>query len=79
MANIRLLSGQCGKEIWRTQHDVGEDLVIVHLHMANRNTQTENLLQLELDRGTNFHDLVVQVLRMRYGCGEFAGYSHIDT
>ena len=45
--------------------------------MANRNTKAENLLQLELDRGTDFHDLVVQVLRMRYGCGEFAGYSPI--
>ena len=33
-----------------TQHDVGEDLVVRHLHVANSHTQAEDLLELELYR-----------------------------
>ncbi len=44
-----------------TQHNVGEDLVVRHLDMTDSNTQAKNLLQLELDRGADFGDLVGQV------------------
>jgi hypothetical protein len=48
----------------RTQHDIAEDLVVSHLHVANSDTQTKHLLQLELDRRANLHELVAQVLSM---------------
>ena len=48
-----------------TQHDVGEDLVIRHLDMTNSDTQAKDLLELELDGGTDLSDLVVQVLSVR--------------
>ena len=48
----------------RTQHDVGEDLVVVHLDVADGDTQAEDLLQLELDGRANLSQLVVEVLRV---------------
>jgi hypothetical protein len=45
----------------RTEHNIGEDLVIIHLDMADCNTQTQNLLELELDGGTNFSEFIVEV------------------
>ena len=59
-------------ETGRTKHDVGEDLVIVHLDVADGDTQAENLLQLELDRRADLGDLVVQVLSVGDGGGELA-------
>ena len=38
-----------GDETGRTEHDVGEDLVVGHLDEADSDAQAENLLQLELD------------------------------
>ena len=57
----------------RTQHDVGKDLVVGHLDVANGDTQAENLLKLELDRRADLGDLVRKVLRVRDGGGELAG------
>jgi hypothetical protein len=37
-----------------TEHDIGEDLVIGHLNMANSDAQAEDLLELELDGGAYF-------------------------
>ena len=34
----------------RTQHDIGENLVIRHLNMADSNTKAQYFLELELDR-----------------------------
>ena len=59
-------------EMLRTQHDVSEDLVVGHLDVTNSNTHTQDLLKLELDGGTNFVDLVVQIFRVRDGSWEFA-------
>ena len=56
----------------RTQHDVTEDLVVVHLNVADGDTQAENLLELELDRGADLGDLVREVLRVGDGRGELA-------
>ena len=58
-----------------TQHDVSKNLVIRHLHMANSNTQAENLLELELDGRANLGKLVGEVLGVRDGSGEFASYA----
>ena len=38
------------KEIGRTEHDVGQNLVVGHLHVADCDTETEDFLELELDR-----------------------------
>ena len=57
----------------RTQHDVGKDLVVVHLDVADGDTQAENLLELELDRGANLGDLVREILGMRDRGRELAG------
>ena len=59
-------------EMLRTQHDVSEDLVVGHLDVTNSNTQAKNLLELELDRGTDLRDLVVEILSMRDGGGELS-------
>ena len=59
----------------RTQHDVGEDLVLGHLDVTDGDTQAENLLELELDRRANLGELVVKVLGVRDGRRELAGYN----
>jgi hypothetical protein len=44
------------------------------MNMTNRNTQTQHLLQLELDRRFDFDDFVAQVLGMADRSWELAGY-----
>jgi hypothetical protein len=39
-------------------------LVVGHLDMANRNTEAKHLLQLELDRGPDFYNLVGEIFGM---------------
>lgn len=56
----------------RTQHDVGEDLVVGHLDVADGDTQAKNLLELELDRRADLGDLVRKVLSVGDGRGELA-------
>ena len=58
----------------RTQHDVTEDLVLSHLDVADSDTKAENLLQLELDGRADLSELVAQVLGVRDGGGELAGW-----
>lgn len=41
--------------------------------MTNSDTQAEDLLELELNGGSDLSELVVQVLSVGYGCGELAG------
>ena len=60
-------------EVVDGQHDVGDQLVLVHADVANGNTQAQNLLQLELDGRLDVGDLVVQVLTVGDGGGELAG------
>ena len=60
------------KERGRTQHDVGEDLVVGHLDVADGDAQAKNLLELELDRRADLVQLVREVLRVRDGRGELA-------
>lgn len=56
----------------RTQHDIGQDLVIGHLDVADGDTKAENLLELELDRRADLGDLVGKVLSVGDGRGELA-------
>lgn len=58
----------------RTQHDVSQNLVISHLDVANGDTHAKNLLQLELNGRANLIEFVVQVLSVRHGGGELAGW-----
>ena len=66
-------------EATRTQHDVGENLVLGHLDVADSNTQAENLLKLELDRRLDFDDLVAEVLSVRDRGGELASCSESEN
>ena len=70
--DIRHTPYDAGRRV-RTQHDVGKNLIVVHLNVADGDTQAENLLELELDRGANLGDLVREVLRVRDGGRELAG------
>lgn len=60
----------------RTQHDVGQDLVICHLDMSYGNTQAKNFFKLEFNSRADFDELVCQVFRVGNrgwelsGCGE---------
>ena len=38
----------------RTEHDVAQNLIVVHPDMANGDTETEDFLELELDGRTDF-------------------------
>ena len=64
---------ETGRGERRTQHDVGKDLVVGHLDVADSDTQAKDLLKLELDRRANLGDLVRKVLRVRDGGRELAG------
>jgi len=55
------------------QHDVCGELILGHLDMADSDTHAEHLLQLELDGRLDVVDLVVQILSVRDGGGEFTG------
>ena len=47
--DISLSRMQGQKKRGRTQHDVGENLVVRHLNVADGDTQAKHLLELELD------------------------------
>lgn len=55
------------------KHDVGQQLVVGHLDVADGDTEAENLLELELDGALDLGDLLLEVLVVRDGGGELAG------
>jgi hypothetical protein len=57
----------------RTEHDVPQHLTVAHLDMAHRDTEAEDLLELELDRGADFGELCGEVFGVAYGGWEFTG------
>lgn len=65
---------QQGDQVVDGQHDVSNKLFLGHANVANGNTHAENLLQLELDGGFDLDDLVAQVVGVRDGSRELAGY-----
>ena len=55
------------------KHDVGDELLLVHVDVSDGNTHAENLLQLELDGGLDLVDAASQVIGVRDGGRELAG------
>jgi len=54
-------------------HDVGEELILGHTDVTDGDTQAENLLQLELDGGTDLISLITDVIGVGDGGGELSG------
>jgi hypothetical protein len=60
----KLIPRQRERHLWlrdskfHTHHDVGKDLVVSHLDMSNGNAQAKDLLELELNRRSDFIELV---------------------
>jgi len=55
-----------------SQHGVRKDIFTGHLDMAHSDSQTEHLLQLELDGGSYIGDLVSEILGVRDGSRELS-------
>jgi len=68
-----------GDEEVDAQHDIGENLILGHLNVANGNTQAKHFLQLELDCRLDFDNLVGEVLRMADGGRELASFRKTRT
>ena len=56
-----------------TEHDVGKDLILSHVTVSDGNTETEDLLKLELDGRLDLVDLVSEVLSVGDGSRELSG------
>jgi hypothetical protein len=61
------------------QHDVGNQLILSHLEVTDGNTQTEDLLKLELDGGTDFVGLIGQRVAVRDGGRELTNLVETRT
>jgi hypothetical protein len=70
---------QQGDEEVDGQHDVGNQLIVCHLEVTDGNTQTENLLKLELDSGTDFVGLIGQGVAVRDGGRELTNLVETRT
>jgi hypothetical protein len=66
-------------EVVNGQHDVGNELLLSHLNVADGDTHAENLLELELDGGLDLVDAASQVVGVRDGGGELAGLGQTRT
>lgn len=75
---LPVLLQQRDKEV-RSQHDVLDNLVLLHLNVTNRNSQTKNLLQLETDGGLNIVDLGDKILVVRDGGRELTSLRETRT
>jgi hypothetical protein len=54
------------------QHGVGDNLVLLHITVSDGTSQTKNLLQLELDGGSDLDDLSGKVVRVGDGGRELS-------
>ena len=59
-------------EVVDGEHDVGDELLLLHVDVADGDTHAENLLELELDGGLDLGDLAAEVVGVRDGGGELA-------
>jgi hypothetical protein len=59
-------------EVVDGQHDVSDQLVLGHANVSDGNTETENLLELELDGALDVGDLGGEVLSVGDGGGELS-------
>ena len=55
------------------------DFFLLHLHVADRAAQAQDFLELELDGGLNFDDLLGEVVGEGNCSGELAGTVHVRT
>ena len=65
-------------EVVDGEHDVGNELVLGHLDVSDRDTHAQNLLQLELDGRLDFADLGGQVVGVGDWRRELAGWPLLD-
>lgn len=75
---LPLLLEERDEEVDR-KHGVLHDLVLLHVDVADGDTEAENLLELELDGRANLVDLAGKVLGVRDGRGELAGLGETGT
>lgn len=68
-----------GDEVVDGKHQVGNDSLLLHVDVADSNTKTEDLLQLELDGGADVGDLGGHVLSVRDGGRELSGLGQTGT
>jgi hypothetical protein len=78
-ANVLPALLQEGDEVVDGQHDVADELVLSHADVSDRNTQAQNLLQLELDGGLDLGDLAGKVFVVGDGGGELARLGETGT
>ncbi len=62
-----------GDKVVDGKHDVAEELLGLHLDVADGDTHAEDLLELELDGGLDLGDLGGEVVGVGDGGGELAG------
>jgi hypothetical protein len=68
-----------GDEVVDGEHQVGNESLLLHGDVADGDTKAENLLQLELDGGTDVGDLGGHVLGVGDGSGELSGLGETGT
>ena len=61
------------------QHGVLHDVVFRHVDVSDSDTETEDLLQLELDGGLDFGDLSCEILRVGDRGGELSSLGETRT
>ena len=61
-----------GDKVVDGEHQVGNNGLLLHVDVADGNTETQDLLQLELDGGLDVGDLGGHVLSVGDGGGELA-------
>lgn len=60
-------------EVVDGQHDVGDELILSHADVTNGNTETQDLLKLELDGTLDVGDLSAKILGVRDRGWKFTG------
>jgi hypothetical protein len=68
-----------GHQVVDGQHDVSDQLVLSHANVSDGNTETQHLLELELDGALDVIDLGGQVLGVGDGGGELSSLGKTGT
>ena len=72
-ANVLPALLEQGDQVVDGEHEVGNQLLLVHANVADGDTKAQHLLELELDGGLDVGDLLLHVLGVGDGGGELAG------
>ncbi|KAH3667210.1 hypothetical protein OGAPHI_002859 [Ogataea philodendri] len=62
-----------------SHHDLGDKSILLHLNVANSDSQTQNLLKLELNGGLHIGNLGVQVVVVRDWSWELTSLGQLRT